>query len=91
VVSVLDDLLRLPRVLLPDLEHFGVELPNALMSSIGRRIEHAVRHIELEVSITDRDELFYVPGVQRGEGPLDELNGRRYLVHPQARWYRRIL
>jgi len=81
---VVHDLLRFPRVVVPYLENLGVEPPYSVMSPIGRGVENAVRHVELEVWITDGDKLFDIPGVQRGEGPLDQLDGRRYRMHARV-------
>jgi hypothetical protein len=36
---------------------------------------YAVRHVELKISITEGNELFDLPRVQRRESPLDERDG----------------
>ena len=83
------DVLRLPGVVVPYLENLSVELPYSVVSSVSRGVEDAVRHVELEISITEGDELFDLPRVQRRESPLDERDGRSLVMHPRPGSYRR--
>ena len=84
-----DDVLRLPGVVVPNLENLGVELPYSVVSSVSRRVEDAIRHVELKISTTEGDELFDIPRVQRRKSPLDERDGRSLVMHPRPGSYRR--
>jgi hypothetical protein len=64
-VSLVTQFFRFPDVALPDVLNLRVELPDSVVPLVDSGIENPIRHVELELRVTEGHQLIEVAGVQR--------------------------